>query len=124
MRKATLTLGGEGFEIEELPRPKNQAWRELYRSKVAELATAATEKQDEDAGKPTPDDTVDYINGLMASRLDLADEMVRAYAPALPWAEIDGRLAESEIVAAFEAVAGLGFPSGALSAPLKIPNLG
>lgn len=115
MKTVRLTLAGQGYTVNELPRKKNAAWREQFQQEfvtVAEAIAAAAETDTSQAGN-----IAEILRGLMNQIDGAVDKLLgllAAYAPsvAADIGRVEEEAFESELIDAFVEVLGLAYPFG------------
>lgn len=123
MRRTTVTLGGQNYEVTEMRSRDNAAWRKKVENVVEHVAGLISDAPDV---KLTDGNAVarlvrDVAGGLVKSP-DTLREMLLEYSPALSGdrERIEAEAYDSEIIDAFWCVLELAFPFGGLLDRAKV----
>jgi hypothetical protein len=116
VRTVSVILGDKDYAIFELPSKKNQIWREQYSEVMkSELPIA------EEMNKEYPiSEVVPKFDDLIKISSDKALNLLKDYAPYLPWETIEEEIFDSELVEALKGVFGLAFPFDSMMVLLSI----
>lgn len=118
MRTETITLGGQEYELQELPLRKNAEWRAQLEARLqefTELMGRATTTELTDTGSVLP--ILREASQMVLHSPDTLAELLFAYAPELAQQreQILDSAYESELMEAFGSVLKLAFPFGRLA---------
>lgn len=112
MRTAKVILNGQTYEVQELRRRANQAWRKSLEGHFQEVADRLEGAPGVDLGDGKAlAELVRSLSGKLIGSVDILVDLVHQYAPELP---IDDDCYDSEVLGAFTAIAGLAYPFGSV----------
>lgn len=98
-----VTLGDKQYDIKPLSMLKQRAWRVLLNTEMAEIVNNFGKKGE-------PNSIAVGLTGALINFPEKISNLVFAYAPDLPEAEILETATEEQMAAAFSAIMSLAFP--------------
>jgi hypothetical protein len=115
LRQATVNFGGTAHTITELRSKANADWRKQY----AEALAAVRPQMEKLNQSFEVENVVPELEGMLSVSTEAARDLLKAYAPELPWEEIEETAYDSDYADALREVAALAFPFDAMTALLR-----